>query len=76
MARKRPEFDLKLCMACRACVQTCPFGCLEATRTGVDRYNKAYPELARPEDCTGCGLCAAACPISVVAMRDLEPAGA
>lgn len=75
MAKARPKVDYALCMACRACVQTCPFGCLEASRTGLDRYNKAYPELARPQDCTGCGLCAAACPIGVIEMLSLGETG-
>ncbi len=68
MARKKPSFDCALCMACRICVQSCPFSCLEADRTDVDRYRKAYPVLARPEDCTGCGICAAACPVDAISM--------
>lgn len=55
-------------MACRVCVIACPFGCLDMTRTGVDRYGKVYPEMVKPESCTGCGICARECPVDVIVM--------
>lgn len=68
MAKKIPYMDLKECMACRICVSSCPFSCLEECKLGVDAYNKAYPELIHPETCTGCGICAKSCPVDAVVM--------
>ncbi|MBI9102059.1 MAG: 4Fe-4S binding protein [Spirochaetales bacterium] len=70
---KRPIVNIKECMACRICVSTCPFSCLQESRTGLDRYNKAYPELLSPDTCTACGLCARACPVDAITMN--VPAG-
>jgi ferredoxin len=67
--RQIPDFDYSLCMACGACLPSCPFGCIDLTKLGVDRYRKAYPELD-PETCTGCGLCAKACPVDCIALVD------
>lgn len=66
--KKTPKVDYSQCMACRACITACPFSCLDDVKTDVDKYVKAYPELVRPESCTGCGLCARACPIEVIQM--------
>jgi Pyruvate/2-oxoacid:ferredoxin oxidoreductase delta subunit len=68
--KQRPSFDYRSCMACRICVYACPFGCLDDTKTGIDRYGKAYPELVVPERCTGCSLCAKSCPLDAIAMKD------
>jgi Na+-translocating ferredoxin:NAD+ oxidoreductase subunit B len=65
---ENPNFDYELCMACGACVQACPFSCLELSRIGLDALRKAYPELVFPEKCTGCGICARACPVDCVAL--------
>lgn len=69
MNKARPGFIYKKCMACRICIQACPFSCLESQRVNLDIYRKAYPELVRPEDCTGCGICAAQCPFSAIRME-------
>ena len=68
MAKTVPACIDNICMACRVCVIACPFGCLDMTRTGIDRYGKAYPELVSPETCTGCGICARECPVDAIEM--------
>jgi len=66
--KKIPVVDYKLCMACRVCISACPFSCLEAARTDIDSYAKAYPVLVHEKDCTGCSICARACPVDVITM--------
>jgi ferredoxin len=70
MNRKIPVVDYGLCMACGICVAACPFGSLDLTAVGRDRYGNAFPELTAPESCTGCGLCAKACPIDCLTMNE------
>lgn len=70
-AKKLPCFDYGTCMACGICPPSCPFGCIDLTKTGLDRYRKAYPELVHIETCTGCGLCARACPLDCIALREI-----
>ena len=66
--KQLPIIDYSLCMACRICISACPFSCLEETKTDVDRYVKAYPQLEQEESCTGCGICAKVCPVEVIEM--------
>jgi ferredoxin len=63
-----PRFDYSLCMACRICADVCPSACLEDRKTGIDSYGKVYPELARPDTCTSCGLCESSCPVAAISM--------
>ena len=48
-----------LCTGCRACAQSCPYGCItmEADSEGFRR------PVADTTRCTECGLCTAACPV-------------
>lgn len=71
MAKKIPVVEYTLCAACGVCVQACPFSCLELSKVGIDRYNKAYPILVSPVTCTGCGICAKSCPVEVITMQVL-----
>ncbi len=65
---KRPEFDYKMCVACGICVAACPVSCLSLTKIGIDKLNKAYPEIPESprNDCIGCGICASNCPLDVI----------
>lgn len=66
-AEKTPAFDYKICIACGICVDACPVSVLELQKTDVDRFKKAYPEIAR-EGCLHCGICASSCPMGAITM--------
>lgn len=57
-------------MACGICVVACPFSCLALNKTDIDKYKKAYPTLEHEDKCTGCSLCAKACPVEIITMID------
>ena len=63
-----PKFTTQHCLAvrggsCRACAETCPHDAITITRTvTID-----------PIECTGCGLCVAACPSFALAPRGRAP---
>ena len=64
-----PSFEASTCLVhhgalCTACADTCPHEAITITRTvTID-----------PIDCTGCGLCVAACPSHALAPRTAAPA--
>ena len=60
------QVNYQTCMACGVCVQACPFGCLELSKTDVDAVHKAYPVLVLPDKCTGCGICKNACAVECI----------
>lgn len=66
MAEGSVKIDYPVCMACSICIQVCPFTCLENSLTGLDQYNKVYPQLRDDHHCTGCGICATACPVNCI----------
>lgn len=70
-AKKKPVFDYGDCIACGICVEACPVSALECQKTDVDKYKKAYPEIAR-EGCIGCGLCATNCPMDAITMKEVN----
>jgi formate hydrogenlyase subunit 6/NADH:ubiquinone oxidoreductase subunit I len=71
MAKKRPVFEYRTCMACGICEQTCPLSCIAMNKTDVDAYKKAYPILFVETRCTGCSLCQKACPVDAIKMSDM-----
>ena len=66
LEKKRPVFDLTLCVSCAVCVQACPISCIRLDRKGEKDDTNLYPALAG--DCTGCGSCERACPMSAIAL--------
>ena len=61
------EIDPELCKDCKLCISVCPHGLIESS----DRMNPKgyYPAFfiekhlkIEGRKCTGCGLCAIACP--------------
>jgi ferredoxin len=57
-----PEIRVGGCTLCRTCVNVCP--------THAFRFDESPPALSlRAVSCVNCGLCATACPESVIALR-------
>ena len=67
--RGKPVFNYDLCMACGICMHACAFGSLEMQKIDVDKLKKAYPELDKPESCTGCKQCEKACPVEAIEVK-------
>jgi 2-oxoglutarate ferredoxin oxidoreductase subunit delta len=58
--RRRVKLARSLCKGCGYCIEFCPrkvFEPGEESERGV-----SLPRIARPEDCTLCGLCTRLCP--------------
>lgn len=65
--KKRPVFDLSLCVNCAICVQACPISSIRLDRKGEKDDRNLYPAVYG--DCTGCGTCERSCPMSAIALR-------
>jgi Pyruvate/2-oxoacid:ferredoxin oxidoreductase delta subunit len=59
-----PEFDVRRCIACDACVRVCPSGAL-----GEDQAGDAVAYRIRAESCTGCQLCRDVCEQAAIAVN-------
>jgi heterodisulfide reductase subunit A len=56
--------DIKRCIGCAKCVQTCPFGAIEETDF------RGQPKAGVIETvCQGCGLCTATCPQGAIQLQ-------
>lgn len=64
--RFRAEIDRALCIRCLTCFRLCPY---RAVRIGEG--NRIRVEVA-PEACEGCGICAAECPRTAIAMQPVQ----
>jgi 2-oxoglutarate ferredoxin oxidoreductase subunit delta len=56
------QLDLELCKACGVCIDLCP-------EKVFDRDGRAFPVLARPEQCSRCLLCELHCPDFAIEVR-------
>jgi len=65
---RRPRFDLKKCVACINCIETCPAGSIGffGRTQPSDPHN--YPYLENEGTCIGCGFCAMECPVDAIEM--------
>ena len=67
-AKTIPHFYYENCVSCSICVQACPAGALDLTRSGKSgRYRNLFPELVN-DRCIGCSLCARSCPMDCINM--------
>ncbi len=70
---KRPKVNYKICVACGICVAACPVSCLTLSKIGIDKLNKAYPEISENprNNCIGCSICFNNCPLDAIEMEDI-----
>ena len=60
---------LEICKGCSYCIDFCPPKCLDFSK-GFNAKGYHYPDLARPDDCTGCDMCGLYCPdFAIFGMR-------
>lgn len=60
------RFDEAQCAGCRTCVNRCPFGAWEGSKTHSEKVSFS---AAR---CFGCGLCASTCPTGAISLVGRE----
>lgn len=66
MADSLLKVDETLCIACGACISTCPFGALSMGERTVECDGNL---------CTGCGACVSSCPVSALSVPESTSAG-
>ncbi|WDP93236.1 MAG: 4Fe-4S binding protein [Desulfobacter sp.] len=62
-----PQFDLKTCMSCTICLDTCPVSAISQALL-LKGNPHLFPVLADEALCIGCGFCAGDCPADAVTM--------
>jgi len=65
---RRPRFDLKKCVACIHCIETCPAGSIGFLGRALPNDPHNYPYLENEGTCIGCGFCAMECPVDAIEM--------
>jgi len=71
----RPGFDLKKCMSCTICLDSCPTSAISQSLL-VKGSPHLFPFLTDESLCIACGFCATDCPEEAVAMiprQDTKP---
>ena len=59
-------FKEELCKGCGLCVNACPKGILQLSKTKLNSTGHTPVEQLEPEKCIGCAFCAMMCPDCVI----------
>ena len=59
-------FKEELCKGCGLCVNACPKGILQLSKTKLNAKAHTPVEQTDPEKCIGCAFCAMMCPDCVI----------
>ena len=59
-------FKEELCKGCGLCVNACPKGILQLSKTKLNSKGHMPVEQTEPEKCIGCAFCAMMCPDCVI----------
>ncbi len=62
-------FNEELCKGCGLCVNACPKGILELSKTRLNGKGHSPVEQTDPEKCIGCAFCAMMCPDCVITVE-------
>ena len=65
---KKPIVNVKQCMSCNICIDTCPVNCLALSQPNDLADPHGHPYLKDGKACIGCGFCALDCPVDAIAM--------
>lgn len=65
---KRPQVNIKECMSCTICIETCPVNCLALSQAFDTGDPHGYPYMRDEKACIGCSFCALECPVEAITM--------
>lgn len=68
-AKKYPEFNFDVCVACGVCAQSCPVSAIELSRNDMNKFKDPFPSTDESK-CIGCGICDQNCPVRAIQMRE------
>lgn len=67
-----PVIDAKRCSACEMCVQLCGKDALALSLPQHKGDLRVFAQLAEPNKCVGCGICARVCPLHAIRMEERD----
>ncbi|MCC8079182.1 MAG: 4Fe-4S binding protein [Oscillospiraceae bacterium] len=62
-------FRTELCKGCGLCVEACPRGLIELSRTQLNKNGHSPAEMTDETRCIGCAFCAIMCPDCVITVE-------
>ena len=72
MAKGKIDIDIHMCKGCGICLDACKFGVIKLADQGAaNKYGYRYLVAEKPDQCTGCSMCALMCPdCAITVWRD------